>query len=177
MSNLSLRSSLLTSLLPLLVAAPSPAQRDGCRDQAGTRSEIVVAPTTEPGERLRIEGFVLDEEGKALPGVEVRVFQTDAAGWYSRGGMDEAKARLCGVFKTADDGSYAVDTVLPGAYATGNGPAPHIHFDMRDPRGFFTLSWTAAKSPDPEAGDRSASVRPLVRLPSGQHVLVYDLVP
>ena len=84
MSNLSLRSSLLTSLLPLLVAAPSPAQRDGCRDQAGTRSEIVVAPTTEPGERLRIEGFVLDEEGKALPGVEVRVFQTDAAGWYSR---------------------------------------------------------------------------------------------
>lgn len=119
---------------------------------------------------------MLASDGTALAGVEVRVFQTDAAGYYSRGGMDEAKARLCGVLRSDSDGHYVVDTVLPGAYATGGGPPPHVHFEVREGGGFFTLNWRpAAAGESTTSGTRSRSPRPLVARGDDEFALVYDL--
>lgn len=166
---------LVSVVVGLLAAEAAFAQRDGCLGVAGTASAIVMASPDEPGERLLLRGRVVDRQSKAQAGVEVRVYHSDAAGYYSRGGMDESQARLCGVFRSADDGGYGVDTILPGAYATG-GPAAHIHFQVVGGRGeFFTLTWRA-RSGDPATGNRTTSPRPLVKTDDGVWVLEYDLV-
>jgi len=93
--------------------------------------------------------------------------------------MDEANARLCGVLESAEDGSYRIRTILPAPYATG-GPRPHVHFVATLPDGSersFTLQWTEERRGiDPASGERSSSVRPLVRGDDGVLRLVYDLV-
>lgn len=166
---------LVSVVVGLLAAEAAFAQRDGCHSVRGSTSSIVVASADEPGERLLVRGRVIDRQGKAQAGVEVRVYHTDAAGYYSRGGMEESQARLCGVFQSAADGGYDIDTILPGAYATG-GPAAHIHFQVVGGKGeFFTLTWRA-RSGDPATGNRTTSPRPLVKTDDGVWVLEYDLV-
>lgn len=176
------RSSRLAAALVVAVAlvpALVLAQRGGCVEDEARGSEIVVAGRDEPGERLVVSGRVLAENGTPIPGVRVRVFHTDDAGYYSAGGMDEANARLCGVLESAEDGSYRIRTILPARYATG-GPRPHIHFAATLPDGgrrTFTLQWTEERAgADPGDGERSDSVRPLVRDADGTLRLVYDLV-
>jgi protocatechuate 3,4-dioxygenase beta subunit len=166
---------LLSASVLVLSAEDLVAQRDGCHSVRGSTSSIVVASADEPGERLLLRGRVVDRQGQARAGVEVRVYHTDAAGYYSRGGMDESQARLCGVFRSADDGGYDIDTILPGAYATG-GPSAHIHFQVVGGKGeFFTLTWRA-RTGDPAAGNRTTSPRPLVKTDDGVWVLEYDLI-
>lgn len=166
----------LALLLPLAVGA----QRDGCRSDEAKGSAVTVAGPDEPGDRLLVTGRVLDRDGtSALPGVRVRVFQTDDAGWYSDGGMDESAARLCGVFETDAEGAYRVNTILPGAYATGDGPEPHLHFDLDFPdgrTGFVTVAVPdVVDGGDPGAGDARARRRPVVRDDDGLLRVVADL--
>lgn len=174
------RGGLLCAAAILLTASSLSAQRAGCKGMAPEGSEIVVAGADEPGERLVVTGRALDGDGEAHAGVRVRVFHTDAEGYYSDGGMDESAARHCGVLETAEDGSYRIETIRPGEYATG-GPRAHIHFDaeLAGDGGdrFFTVSWSGVREGgDPGAGDRDASTRPLVRVDDGTLRLVYDLV-
>ena len=173
-------------LLQLLVLAaattsvtnPALAQRAGCQNLQPNGSEIHIVTADEPGEPLVVSGFALDRDGQPLAGVKVRVFHTDAEGYYSAGGMDESKSRLCGVLETAADGSYRIETIRPGEYATG-GPRAHVHFDAELPNGnskFFTVSWSGVEDDgDAAAGNRSSSTRPMVRKDRSLH-LVYDLV-
>lgn len=172
--------AVLAFLLAALVtlACPAAAQRGGCLDAAPSGSTLVVAPADEPGERLTITGRVHGPDGEPLSGTRVRVFQTDAAGYYSPGGMDEANARLCGVLETAADGTYEVRTVRPGRYATG-GPAAHVHFEVTLPGGrgrMVTVHFPddVVENGDPAAGDRAAGSRPLVRVDGGL-AAVFDL--
>ena len=159
----------------LLIAEGVSAQRDGCTTAAATASAITIAGVEEPGERLHISGRVRDREGQARAGVEVRVYHTDDAGYYSRGGMEESQARLCGVFGSDADGSYAVDTIVPGPYATG-GPAPHVHFDVRGGgMESFTLTWRV-RGTDSAAGNLVQSPRPMVNADDGTWRIEYDLV-
>ena len=125
-----------------------------------------------------MSGRVLTPDGEPGVGVRVRVYHTDASGYYSPGGMDESNVRLCGVLITGEDGTYRVETILPGKYATG-GPAPHVHFDVSLPEGgtrLYTVFWREIREDgDAEAGERSATVRPMVRDKSGLLRLVYDI--
>jgi len=59
-------------------------------------SHIVIAGATEPGERLVVSGRVLDAEGRGVPNVIMRAYQTEA---------------LQGYLRTAADGSYAIETI------------------------------------------------------------------
>ena len=117
----------------LIGGLPAAAQPD--RGDCGGRKpegwSVVVAGPAEPGARLVVEGRVLAADGESpVAGATVLVFHTDAEGYYSPGGMDEGNARLCGVMRTDEEGRYRFETIRPAHYATGGGPAAHVHYEV-----------------------------------------------
>lgn len=91
------------------------------------------------GERTIVHGCVLDENGHAVPGTLVEVWQANAGGRY-RHRNDTYLAPIdpnfggCGRMLTDTEGRYAFRTVKPGAYPFRNRvnswrPA-HIHFSL-----------------------------------------------
>jgi len=91
------------------------------------------------GERIIVEGRVLDEGGRPIPNALVEIWQANAAGRYRHDG-DRHPAPLdpnfdgAGRCLTDDDGRYRFVTMKPGAYPWGNHenawrPA-HIHFSL-----------------------------------------------
>jgi protocatechuate 3,4-dioxygenase beta subunit len=91
------------------------------------------------GERIVVSGRVLDEDGRAVRGALVEVWQANAAGRY-RHDVDRHPAPLdpnftgAGRVLTDDEGRYEFVTVKPGAYPWRNHenawrPA-HIHFSV-----------------------------------------------
>lgn len=94
---------------------------------------------TAQGPRIIVHGKLLDENGRAVPGKLIEVWQANAGGRY-RHVNDGYLAPLddnfggCGRCLTGDDGSYSFRTILPGPYPWPNGgndwrPA-HIHFSV-----------------------------------------------
>ena len=91
------------------------------------------------GERIVVQGRVLDEDGRPLRGALVEVWQANAAGRY-RHDRDRHPAPLdpnflgAGRCLTDDEGRYRFVTIRPGSYPWGNHenawrPA-HIHFSL-----------------------------------------------
>jgi protocatechuate 3,4-dioxygenase beta subunit len=91
------------------------------------------------GERIIVQGRVLDEDGRPIRSALVEVWQANAAGRYEHV-VDQHPAPLdpnfhgAGRTLTDDDGRYRFVTVKPGAYPWGNHenawrPA-HIHFSL-----------------------------------------------
>ena len=91
------------------------------------------------GERIVVQGRVLDEDGRPIPGALVEVWQANAAGRYLHD-RDRHPAPLdpnftgAGRCLTDAEGRYRFVTVKPGAYPWGNHenawrPA-HIHFSL-----------------------------------------------
>ena len=91
------------------------------------------------GERIVVQGRLLDERGHALPGALIEVWQANAAGRYLHD-RDQHPAPLDpnfvggGRVLTDGDGRYRFVTIKPGAYPWGNHenawrPA-HIHFSV-----------------------------------------------
>lgn len=91
------------------------------------------------GERIILEGRVLDEDGKPVPRTLVELWQCNAAGRYIHP-VDQHDAPLdphfvgAGQVLTGADGSYRFLTIKPGAYPWRNShnawrPA-HIHFSV-----------------------------------------------
>jgi len=91
------------------------------------------------GPRILVHGRVLDEAGRGVPGALLEIWQANAGGRY-RHARDGYLAPLdpnfsgCGRVLTGEDGSYRVDTIMPGAYPFPNGPnawrPAHIHFSV-----------------------------------------------
>ena len=91
------------------------------------------------GERILVTGRVLDEDGRAVSGALVEIWQANAAGRY-RHEVDRHPAPLdpnfsgAGRCLTDADGVYRFTTIKPGSYPWGNHenawrPA-HIHFSV-----------------------------------------------
>jgi protocatechuate 3,4-dioxygenase alpha subunit len=84
------------------------------------------------GERIRIEGRVLDGDGQPINDCMVEIWQADAAGRYAH--PADARALPNAAFKgfgrcdTDRNGAYSFDTIKPGAVPGPNGKAqaPHI---------------------------------------------------
>ncbi|MDP3527401.1 MAG: protocatechuate 3,4-dioxygenase subunit beta, partial [Hoeflea sp.] len=91
------------------------------------------------GERIIVEGRVLDERGQPVSGVLVEFWQANAGGRY-RHKKDGYLAPLdpnfggCGRTISGEDGAYAFRTIRPGPYPWPNGPndwrPAHIHFSV-----------------------------------------------
>src|SRR6266576_2899627 len=108
----------------------------GCtRAQAspGLTSHIVIAGPNEPGQRLILTGRVFGSDGKPRGGVVIEAHHTDVSGIYlaegAHGPNPKVAARLFGRLATAADGTYQIDTIRPGSYPGGGGPA-HIHVHL-----------------------------------------------
>lgn len=91
------------------------------------------------GERIIVAGRLLDEDGRAIPGALLEVWQANAAGRY-RHAKDNHPAPIdpnftgAGRVVTDADGRYQFTTIKPGAYPWRNHanawrPA-HIHFSV-----------------------------------------------
>lgn len=171
--------TVFVSVFGLLIATlpgTSFAQRDTlCRDRQPTESEGRIATADEPGTPMTITGRVYrGSEKTRVAGARLLAFQTDNEGYYSIGGMDERNARLCGVVRTADDGSYRFETIRPAHYATG-GPPAHVHFELTlpgEPIHRFSLNFEGDPLLDGrKAGQSWDTIRPAVEDDRGvQHV-------
>lgn len=84
------------------------------------------------GERIRIEGRVLDGAGAGIADAMVEIWQANAAGRYAHpadaGSPSNTGFKGFARAETAADGSYAFETIKPGPVAgLGGAPqAPHI---------------------------------------------------
>ncbi len=96
------------------------------------RRNVLILPET-AGERIRIEGRVLDGDGEPVPDAVVEIWQANAHGRYNHP-ADQGSAPLDPSFLgfgrsgTAEDGSYWFETIKPGpvAFERVRLQAPHI---------------------------------------------------
>jgi protocatechuate 3,4-dioxygenase beta subunit len=105
-----------------------------------TDNDLTRQHSGEPqGERITVSGRVLDEDGRAVSGALVEIWQANAAGRYQHV-KDDHPAPLdpnftgAGRTITDADGRYEFTTIKPGAYPWRNHenawrPA-HIHFSL-----------------------------------------------
>lgn len=124
--------------------------RELIRDHARLSSIVMVTPREE-GEPLRVSGVVRDADGKPVEGALVFVYHTDAKGYYSPGGMEEANPRLFGYIRTDKDGQYAYRTIRPGHYPvtfTNERIEQHIHYEVTAP-GFDKVTTRLGFADDP----------------------------
>jgi protocatechuate 3,4-dioxygenase beta subunit len=94
------------------------------------------------GERIIVEGRVLDENGRPVPHTMVELWQANAAGRYNHE-RDQHDAPLDPEFKgtgrvfTDEHGAYRFISIKPGAYPWGNHANAwrpnHIHFSLFGP--------------------------------------------
>jgi protocatechuate 3,4-dioxygenase, alpha subunit len=109
-------------------------------------SELV--PAGSPG-AVRLEGSVLDGEGRPLPDAMVEIWQADERGAYR---PDFGWGR-CG---TDAEGRYAFVTVKPGS-APGSGEAPHLKM-LVFARGLLKPVATRVYFPDEDAANARDAV-------------------
>jgi protocatechuate 3,4-dioxygenase beta subunit len=129
---------------PLVLLPERFADLEGPVFGAGTvapeESDLTRQGAGDPlGERIIVDGRVLDEDGRPVAGALVEVWQANAAGRY-RHDVDRHPAPLdpnfagAGRCLTDAEGRYRFVTVKPGAYPWANHenawrPA-HIHFSL-----------------------------------------------
>jgi protocatechuate 3,4-dioxygenase alpha subunit len=93
----------------------------------------VVADAGMPGTHIRIEGRVIDGDGKVAPDAMIEVWQADHQGRYAHPAdgrpLDSNSFRGFGRCATDKDGGFRFDTVKPGSVPGPNGTtqAPHIN--------------------------------------------------
>jgi protocatechuate 3,4-dioxygenase alpha subunit len=89
-----------------------------------------------PGERIRIEGRVIDGEGQPVSDAMVEIWQADGQGRYATtpDGRPATNARFKGFGRSDTDaeGRYSFTTVKPGPVPGPNGglQAPHINVNV-----------------------------------------------
>lgn len=112
--------------------------------RVGLGSGTMVDPDTR-GERIRIEGRVLDGAGAPVVDAVVELWQANAAGRYRHPADTRADAELdphfTGFGRTGTDGqgAFRFDTVKPGAL--GDGQAPHVNVTVMA-RGMLSHAFT-----------------------------------
>jgi protocatechuate 3,4-dioxygenase alpha subunit len=84
------------------------------------------------GERIRVEGRVIDGDGQGISDSMVEIWQADSAGRYAhpadRRALPNASFKGFGRVATDARGAYSFETIRPGAVPGPNGAAqaPHI---------------------------------------------------
>jgi protocatechuate 3,4-dioxygenase beta subunit len=110
---------------------------------SATDHDLTRQHAAEPlGQRMIVEGRVVDEDGNPLPRALIEIWQTNAAGRYTHR-LDDFRAPLDPNFNghgrilTDENGKYRFLTIKPGAYPWNNHPnawrPAHIHFSLFGP--------------------------------------------
>ena len=134
-------------------------------------ANVLVTPHTR-GDRIRIEGRILDGDGAAVPDAVVEIWQANSRGRY-RHPADPRDVPLDPAFigfgraRTDDRGAYWFDTVKPGPVpftAADTWQAPHVNMAVAA-RGLLNHLLTRIYFED-EAANRTDPV--LQRVPEGR---------
>ncbi|MFT6021917.1 MAG: protocatechuate 3,4-dioxygenase alpha subunit [Ascidiaceihabitans sp.] len=92
-----------------------------------------IAGPNAAGERIRVEGLVVDATGSPVKDVLLETWQANAAGVYahpeSTGDVEDGFRGFGRVITNFDSGEWAFDTIKPGPVAgrSGSVQAPHIN--------------------------------------------------
>jgi protocatechuate 3,4-dioxygenase beta subunit len=131
--------SLLSFAVTLLVTAAASAQdreyiqaleRAQRERPAPVPSRSRIAPETEPGTPLVVQGRLFDTDGAApVAGAVVFAYQTDREGLYNAAGSPAHAWRLKGWAATDAQGRFEFRTIRPGAYPGRQIPS-HVHFTV-----------------------------------------------
>jgi protocatechuate 3,4-dioxygenase, alpha subunit len=85
------------------------------------------------GERIEIQGKILDADGQGVPDAMLEIWQADAQGKYAHPDDPQEKQAEAGFFgfgriPTREDGSFRFTTIKPGRVSGTDGKlqAPHI---------------------------------------------------
>jgi len=102
----------------------------GGYDWTPTVGNNLVTPDAS-GERIRIEGRVLDGDGNPVNDAMIEIWQADSGGRYAHPADQRANPNAAfkgfGRTGTEESGAYSFETVKPGAVSGPNGAqAPHI---------------------------------------------------
>jgi protocatechuate 3,4-dioxygenase alpha subunit len=132
----------------------------GKYDWKDTVGDDLVTPDAD-GERIRIEGRVLDGDGAPITDCMIELWQADAQGRYASPADPRPRPNttFCGFGRTATDGAgrYGFDTIKPG-------PTPGIESGLQAPhvvlavfaRGMLRQSYTRIYFSDEAANDADA---------------------
>jgi protocatechuate 3,4-dioxygenase alpha subunit len=118
------------------------------------------------GDRIRIEGAVLDGDGVPISDAMIEIWQADAQGRYANPrdnrALPNAKFKGFGRSATDKNGVYSFDTVKPGAVPGPNGKmhAPHIVVCIHS-RGMLRQVYTRLYFPN-EAANAADAILNLV---------------
>jgi protocatechuate 3,4-dioxygenase alpha subunit len=125
-----------------------------------TRAEMQMVQSETRGERITIEGVLLDGAGLPMPDGLVEIWQADANGRYAhpddpRGADADPSFSGYGWRHTTEEGGFRFDTIKPGAVEGPDGPmqAPHIMVSVMG-RGILTRFITRLYFEDDAATDR-----------------------
>jgi protocatechuate 3,4-dioxygenase beta subunit len=89
-----------------------------------------IAPTSQPGTQMIIDGVVRGANGKPAPDVIVYAYHTDVGGLYPA--ARNRHGSIKGWARTDAQGRYRFDTIRPGAYPSRN-VAEHVHMHVIEP--------------------------------------------
>lgn len=152
---------------------PTPAQGEGPYYTPGSPERTSLVEEGTSGTPLVVTGAVMDTNCQPIAGARVDFWQTDGDGAYDNVGYG-----MRGHQFTADDGTYALTTVVPGVYP---GRTPHIHVKVFGPDGGEWLTsqiYIPGLSEDIPDGifDSALLAREVDPAPDGTRHLAFDFV-
>jgi protocatechuate 3,4-dioxygenase beta subunit len=127
---------------------------------ATVTSTARIAPPSEPGTALTLEGRVVNSDGSPAIGAIVFAYHTDRGGLYDRREAGPHSWRLKGWARAGKDGRFRFDTMRPGSYPDSRNPA-HVHFTVFLPSGerYHAGEVRFANDPLNSESDRSAGAK------------------
>jgi protocatechuate 3,4-dioxygenase, alpha subunit len=127
---------------------------------AAEGQNVLVTPDT-GGDRIRIQGHVLDGDRKPIEDALLELWQANDAGRYNHPDDDRTDAALDPAFigfgrcaTGFGDGSYAFLTIMPGAVPApaGGRQAPHLNIVIQA-RGMLNPTYTRVYFPEEAAAN------------------------
>jgi protocatechuate 3,4-dioxygenase beta subunit len=101
----------------------TPSVEEGPYYKSGSPERRNTAAPGTPGQKLAVEGRVLDRQGRPVPHAWLDFWQADGTGRYDNEGYN-----LRGHQYADKDGRYRLETVRPKQYLFR---APHVHVKVR----------------------------------------------
>lgn len=164
-------AALLVAAQPVFAQQVTPSVEEGPYFKTGSPERTSLLDSSVSGTVLELSGRVLDTSGQPVAGALLEFWQANPNGAYDNSGYE-----LRGHQFTADDGTYTLETVVPGLYP---GRTRHIHVKVQAPGGPVLTTQLYFPNEARNASDRifsSALVLPIQQNADGTESATFDFV-